>query len=289
VDGAARSRPSQSVPWWGSGQQRAFHELDSGGSAPLRSIFKPGLGGSKRGLLIALEGPDGSGKTTVARGVHRTLRDAGLDSVLSNWNDTTEIYNLMMRLNAAGDLTSHERCIFSSVELAARYHYVIRPALAEGRIVLVMKYVVSALAHSIVRGHDENLLRRLYDFAYEPDLTIYLDISPQAALARKTASGPIGFWEAGLDLALDLPLAEALQLYASGQLPASFLTQSFASFQAVLAEHHRALLPQRNVVQVDANAPAEQLIQQAASAITHTVSRLAAAPGRGDAGTTGPQ
>ncbi len=168
----------------------------------------------------------------MARGVADVLRAAGHDPVLSNWNDTTEIYNLMMRLNAAGDLSTHERCIFSSVELAARYHYVIRPALAAGRVVLVTKYVVSALAHSIVRGHDPAFLRRLYDFAYEPDLTVLLDVPPQVALARKAANGGIGFWEAGLDLALDVPLDDALRRYATGQLPSSSVTRSFTSFQA---------------------------------------------------------
>jgi thymidylate kinase len=285
VNPAAAVQATPSVPWWGPDQRGAAGGGDGGNLA--RAIFKPVPGAARRGLLVAVEGLDGSGKTTVARGVHRRLRDAGLDPVLSNWNDTTEIYNLMMRLNAAGDLSTHERCIFSSVELAARYHYVIRPALAEGRVVLVMKYVVSALAHSIVRGHDQDFLRRLYDFAYEPDLTVYLDISPQEALARKTASGSIGFWEAGLDLALDLPLAQALEYYASGRLPAPSLARSFEEFQALLAARHTELLPEHRVLRLDAQAPAAQLIEQTTSAITHTLSELAAAPGRTESGLNG--
>jgi thymidylate kinase len=166
------------------------------------------------------------------------------------------------------------------VELAARYQYVILPALAEGRIVVVTKYIISALAHSLVRGHDEGFLRRLYDFAYEPDLTIYLDISPRVALARKTASGAIGFWEAGLDLALDMPLSDALRNYASGKLTSSFTAGSFVSFQSRLAEYHGKLLPDRNVTRIPAEAPADEAIRQMTSAIT-SLSEVVAASGQG--------
>lgn len=229
-----------------------------------RSIFKPMTEGRRRGVLVAIEGLDGCGKSTVAHAL-ATLRPDGRQPTLSNWNDTVEIYNLMMRLNVGGDLTQRERCLFSSMDLAARTHYVIRPALERGDTVIVTKYVASALAHSLVRGHEPDFLQRLYAFAVEPDLTLYLDVSPEVALERK--AGKIGFWEAGLDVALDLPLAEALALYASGRLPAEYVAEAFLSFQHRLAEHHRELIQNAEVVRIAADAPPGEVIGRAAAAV----------------------
>src|ERR1041385_6542748 len=174
---------------------------------PVDSIYKRTLPFQKRGPLIAVEGLDGSGKSELVRALRARLEAAGQQVIASNWNDTTEIYNLMMRLNAAGRLDNDTRCLLGAVELAARYHYIVRPALDAGTTVLLSKYLLAAVAHSRVRGHSMAFVRPLYDFAHEPDVTLYVDIPVEVALARKRRAGRIGFWEAGLDLALDLPPA----------------------------------------------------------------------------------
>ncbi len=233
--------------------------------------YKPQRPFQKRGLLIAGEGLDGCGKTTLMVQLKEHLAQQGQASLISNWNDTTEIYNLMMRLNAAGDLTNDMRCIFGAVELAARYHYLIRPALHAGTLVIANKYRVSALAHALIRGHSEEFLQRLYDFALPADLTIYLDISPQVALARKLQAGGIGFWEAGLDLALDLPLEVALERYRRGAIPAQFMADSFVHFQTRLGQIHRQLLGDQAVLVLDGNLPPATLFALVNAAVDKLV------------------
>jgi dTMP kinase len=233
------------------------------------AIFKPRRRFEKRGLLLAGEGLDGCGKTTIMKQLGQHLEANGRDAVLTNWNETVEVYNLMMHLNLSGDLSPEMRCIFGAAELAARYHYVILPALREGKIVLANKYLLSALAHSLIRGQDREFVARAYHFALKPDLTIYFDIPPEVALERKLRSGSIGFWEAGLDLALDASLEQSLQLYQSGALGEDFLKQSFLGFQTRLKGFHLEILQEEEdkVLRVDATLPPAFVFDRCADAL----------------------
>jgi dTMP kinase len=237
------------------------------GSPPGQAVFKSHTPIERRAPLIACEGPDGSGKTTLMQRLSAALGEVGQPALVSNWNDTSEMYNLMMHLNLCGDLTPEMRCIFGGAELAARYHYVILPALRDGTMVLANKYLVSAVAHALVRGHDRQFVSRLYDFALAPDLTLYIDVPPDVALERKRKSGRIGFWEAGLDLALDLSLEESLRLYQSAGLTEEFIARSFVDFQARLRAIHLDLLDGQPVLCLDGSLPEAVVFERLAEAL----------------------
>ena len=239
-----------------------------------RSIYKPKRFTEKRGLVIACEGLDGSGKTTIISRLRERLEDQGVRTIVSNWNDTTEIYNLMMSLNMSGDLTGQMRCLLGAVELAARYHYVILPALEENKVVFVTKYLISAKSHALVRKQDRQFVARLYDFALEPDITLYVDVPPAVALKRKTEQGRIGFWEAGVDLALDLPLEESLRKFQSGELSQEFLEQRFLEFQGGLRSFHKQLLGNSNMKYVDGTRPLETVVEESLGAVEPLIAKV---------------
>jgi thymidylate kinase len=232
-------------------------------------IYRPRAAFNKAGMLIAVEGLDGCGKTTLCESVAARLHARGSPpTVVTNWNDTTEIYNLMMRLNATGDLDHEMRCIFGGVELAARYHYVVRPALHQGQTVLASKYLMSACAHAMLRGHSRDFVTRVYDFALEPDLTLYLDVPPEVCLARKQQVGArIGFWEAGLDITLGPPLEAALERYGAGDVGEDELIESFLGFQRRLAAMHRELLRHYGVATLDGTLTPKDLLDAATAAL----------------------
>jgi thymidylate kinase len=224
--------------------------------------------------LIAGEGPDGSGKTTVMNRLRDYLEESGHPALLTNWNDTATLYNLMMRLNLSGDLTPVMRCVFGVAELAARYYYLIAPALKSGKVVLANKYLVSARAHSRIRGEDPALVTRLYDFAAEPDLILYFDIEADTAVKRKLREGKIGFWEAGLDLAFGEPVSELLRRYVNGDFTDACLAGSFVQFQRRLRDLQLDELRGRTVAHIDASACPERVFADALEAIRYL------APGR---------
>lgn len=239
----------------------------SGSDNSVYDIYKQRASFEKSGLLIACEGLDGSGKTTVMNKFGQLLEKNGCSFVLSNWNDTTEIYNLMMSLNASGDINGEMRCLFGAVELAARYHYIFLPALQNGKTVLATKYIISAIAHSVIRNQDIKFVSRLYQFALEPDLTIYIDICPEEAATRKLKTGRIGFWESGLDLAVNAPLDDVLHRYRSGQIEQDFLVKSFIRFQSQLRSIHKQFLQGRKVIYIDGALPLETIVQKISEAV----------------------
>lgn len=241
----------------------------------MRSIFKRATPYVKHGLLVAVEGLDGSGKTTV---IERLLsRWPDREVVLTNWNDTKQIYNLMMHLNAEIGLDGPSRCLLGAVELAARYEYRILPALDRRAVVFANKYLLSAMVHSLIRGEDRRYVELLYDFAFPPDLTLYFEITPEVALARKLQSGqPIGFWEAGLDLAHGGPLVDALRSYREREVDDAYLASRFLAFQTELYRLQQAeLATTPNLVRLDGEAPSDQLVDQVASILQRALDRRA--------------
>jgi dTMP kinase len=230
------------------------------------SIFKPDQRLKRRGLLIVGEGLDGCGKTTIMQKLVPHLQTHGQDAVLSSWNEVSELYNLMMRRSSTGDLNREMRSIFGAADLVARNHYVIIPALHQGKVVLLTKYVVSALAHALIRGVDRGFVSRLYDFALKPDLTIYFDVPPEVALERKLRSGIIGFWEAGIDQAINVPLAESLRRYQERALSQDFINQSFLTFQRRLKLIYEKELRGRALF-IDASKRPECVLKEATRAV----------------------
>lgn len=222
----------------------------------------------QQGSLIAIEGLDGSGKTTFGAALAERLGFVGRDVVLTQRNDVRELYNLQARLGSAGYLNTDLNCIWGAVELAARFHYVVRPALGRGATVLAAKYVVTAFAQGVARGSSLDFVSNMYDFAIRPDLVIYLDILPEVSLERKKRDGRgIGFYEAGLDVLLGLPLKTALMRFDSGQVADALLEESFLRFQSQLHASYDRLLTDYQVLRLDGTLPCADLVGIAVEAL----------------------
>lgn len=147
-------------------------------------------------MFLTFEGPDGSGKTTQARMLTAWLHKQGYTVVLTREPGGTEIGEQIRRVlhdphNTAMDARA-EILLYS----AARAQHVaqrIRPALARGEIVISDRYADSTLAYQgYGRGLDLATLRAITQFAtggLTPDMTLYLDITPEVGLQRRQFSG----------------------------------------------------------------------------------------------------
>ena len=136
------------------------------------------------GLFITLEGIDGCGKTTQAALLVEWLRSRGYHVRATREPGGTDAGEGLREL-----LLSPESIITPEAELflylADRSLHVtqtVRPALAEGRIVVCERHADSTLAYQGAgRGLDMDLLRRLNTIAtggLTPDLTLVLDVPP---------------------------------------------------------------------------------------------------------------
>ena len=144
-----------------------------------------------KGLFVTFEGGDGSGKTTVMEELERRLsrrrisflhtREPG-GSVIAE-----EIRNVILdRKNTAMD----ERTEALLYAASRRQHLIeiVLPALRQGQLVLSDRYLDSSLAYQgYARGIGMDEVYAINLFATEkilPDLTFYLDLSPEQGLLR---------------------------------------------------------------------------------------------------------
>jgi len=147
-------------------------------------------------VFITLEGPDGSGKTTQLRLLVDWLREQGHEVVLTREPGGTEIGEQIRTVlhdpeNSA--MEARAEILLYSADRAQHAAQLIRPRLAEGKIVISDRYADSTLAYQgYGRGLDLETLHYVTAFAtggLQPDLTLYLDIAPEEGLKRRQSSG----------------------------------------------------------------------------------------------------
>jgi len=140
----------------------------------------------RRGLLVVLEGIDGSGKTTQARALLRRLRRRGLKAVFFREPTRGRWGREIKRLAARADsLTPEEELDLFVKDRRENVEKNLEPALAAGKIVVLDRYYFSTIAYQGAKGLDTGRIRRLNEsFAVEPDLVVILDVDPAAGLAR---------------------------------------------------------------------------------------------------------
>jgi dTMP kinase len=178
----------------------AYRQMDDRRGIPLGRDLLGALSGvpyelsepvTGRGVLIAVEGGEGAGKTTQARLLAIWLRDQGYDVVNTSEPGSTKVG---MRLRAilldkeSTGLSSRAETLLYAADRAEHVAAVIQPALRRGAIVITDRFVDSSLAY---QGFGRTLptddIVRVNTWAtggLVPDLTIVLDVPAEIGLGR---------------------------------------------------------------------------------------------------------
>ncbi len=138
-----------------------------------------------KGLLIAFEGIDGTGKSTQLPLLAAYLRQQGY-TVIETREPTTGPYGLKIRgLFQNRQQVSREQELELFVQ-DRRQHVeeCILPALAQGEIVLTDRYYFSTVAYQGAAGCDPAVIFARNSFAPEPDLVLLLTMSAEESVAR---------------------------------------------------------------------------------------------------------
>jgi len=146
----------------------------------------------KKGLLITFEGIDGCGKSVQARRSLRFLQNRGHDVILMREPGSTPVAERLRRI-----LLDKKLFIPDVTELllyeAARSELVdkiIRPALCQGKIVLLDRFYDSTTAYQgYGRELDINMVRSLHKIAtggIVPDLTMVFNVDLKTGFARRS-------------------------------------------------------------------------------------------------------
>ncbi len=140
--------------------------------------------------LIALEGIDGSGKSTQARLLCDQLRAVGVDAVVFREPGDSEFGDKLRQQFRHGRTVSPEeeaRLFIEDRRIDVGDN--IRPALAAGKVVIMDRYYFSTMAYQGALGLDADQLRESNEsFAPRPDLTLILDLPAEVSVERIRAS-----------------------------------------------------------------------------------------------------
>lgn len=147
------------------------------------------------GLFVVVEGPEGSGKSTLVRALAERMTAAGQEPVVVREPGGTSVAESARRALLEAD---HQVAPVAELFLflAARADLtaqVLRPELDRGRVVLADRFTLSTEVYQVVgRGLDRNLVAAGNAAAtggLTPDLTLVLDLPPGVGRGRQEAAG----------------------------------------------------------------------------------------------------
>lgn len=165
------------------------------------------------GLLIVIEGTDGSGKSTQLELLKRSIQAQSYGVMVSEWKTSRLIANVIDDAKDRNLLNATTYSLLYAADFVDRLENQIIPALQAGFIVLLDRYYYTALARDVVRGQDIEWVKNLYECAPEPDLIFYLDMPVDVLLKRIIGTTGLDFYESGRDVGFSTDFYKSFEIY----------------------------------------------------------------------------
>lgn len=151
-----------------------------------------------KGLVIALEGQDGTGKSTVINAITGYFDEMGLDYINAREPGSTEIGEKIRDIladKANKDMDYHTEALLFAASRSELYDKVIKPNVRKGTSVILDRFLLSSLAYQgIVRGLGVDEVMKINDFfleGFRPDLTILMDLDAKKSYERLKKLGEL--------------------------------------------------------------------------------------------------
>jgi dTMP kinase len=178
------------------------------------------------GRLIAVEGVDGSGKSTQIYLLKRWLELQQLKVYFSEWNSSELVKAATSKGKKRELLTPTTFSLIHATDFADRYERHLVPLLRAGYLVLCDRYIFTAFARDVVRGCPPEWVRGNYSFAALPDLTFFFKADLEVSLQRILDGRPqLKYFEAGMDLRLSTDPYESFRIF-QGRMLEQYLSMS---------------------------------------------------------------
>lgn len=146
----------------------------------------------QRGKFITYEGCDGCGKSTQLKLMSEYLTQKGIAHVFTREPGGGKISEAIREILLNGknaEMTDECEALLYAAARAQHLKDKVEPALAQGKLVICDRYVDSSIAYqAYARGLGLDFVKKINAFAIEnylPDATVFIDLTPEAAFARK--------------------------------------------------------------------------------------------------------
>ena len=191
------------------------------------------------GKLIAIEGADGSGRSTQIAELVNWLETSGRPTAQVGLKRSSLVSEELEKAQHGNVLSRTTLSLFYATDFADQLENIILPALKAGFIVLADRYIYTLMARDMVRGMDEKWLKNLYGIAPVPDAVFYLSVEPEELVQRNLSkNATLDYWESGMDIGLSRDVFD-----------------SFLKYQSAMGEAFRQLQKTYRCEIIDANRP----------------------------------
>lgn len=138
-------------------------------------------------MFVTFEGSEGVGKSTQLRLLKEYLLATGQDAVYIREPGSTDISEQIRRIildKANSAMTDMTEALLYAASRAQLVREVIKPALAEGKLVICDRYLDSSVAYQgYGRGLGADVVKNINAYAIDgcmPDVTVFLDLPPKS-------------------------------------------------------------------------------------------------------------
>jgi dTMP kinase len=164
-------------------------------------------GAPSKGTFIAFEGGEGTGKSTQSKLLKKWLEDRGESVVLSREPGGTDLGQGLRKIllgHETGEISPRAEALLYAADRAHHVYSVIRPALADGKVVITDRYFDSSIAYQGAgRVLSPGEVARISRWATEslfPTLTIVIDLPAEIGIGRlknpdRLEAEPLAFHE----------------------------------------------------------------------------------------------
>lgn len=155
------------------------------------------------GKLFAIEGADGSGRSTQIGMLSKWLEANGYAVKHMGLRRSNLVSEELEEAKQGNVLTNTTMSLFYATDFFDQLVHEILPALRAGFIVLADRYIYTLMARDLARGADRAWTRNIYSPAISPDAVFYFRVSASQLVDRNfQKNSTLDYWESGMDLGL---------------------------------------------------------------------------------------
>lgn len=166
------------------------------------------------GKLFAIEGADGSGRSTQIGMLSQWLEANGYAVRHMGLRRSNLVSEELEEAKQGNVLTHTTLSLFYATDFFDQLVHEIVPALRAGLIVLADRYIYTLMARDLVRGADRTWTRNLYSPALVPDAVFYFRVGAAQLVERNFQKNTtLDYWESGMDLGLSRDMFSSFVKY----------------------------------------------------------------------------
>ena len=195
------------------------------------------------GKLFAIEGADGSGRSTQIAQLSEWLESNGFAVRHMGLRRSNLVAEELEDAKQGNILTHTTLSLFYATDFFDQLVHEIIPALRAGLIVLADRYIYTLMARDVVRGAERAWVRNLYSPALVPDAIFYFRVGARQLVERNFQKNPtLDYWESGMDLGLSRDMFD-----------------SFIKYQRLIAAEFQTLAKDHAFTVINANLRVETI------------------------------